>query len=322
MALQLTKELVRPWEQVRQTIRTNFELIEIAFNRFTAQQAAASSTGTVTETNLSFSDVTTADVSITKHGLAPKAPNDATRFLDGTGAYTVPAGAGTVTHTGTLSDHAVVVGNGGADVSTIGLGTTTTVLHGNASGDPGYSAVVEGDLSFSDITTANVSTSAHGLAPKAPNDATKYLDGSGAYSTPGGGSGGSATISSQTTTLTHAQISGLNATPIDVVTAGGSGKINHIVGINTASDCSAGAYNNPTIRFRYAGDTTDLVVGSSNTLNNTTKRVQNMTAADIGVSTSAADNKAIQISASIAVTGGNAANQYRVVVLFTTRSVL
>lgn len=38
--------------------------------------------------------------------------------------------------------------------------------------------------SLTDIATNNVSTSAHGFAPKAPNDATKYLDGTGNYSTP------------------------------------------------------------------------------------------------------------------------------------------
>lgn len=44
-------------------------------------------------------DNTDLNVSITKHGLTPKAPNDATKFLDGTGAYSVPpgtAGAGGV----------------------------------------------------------------------------------------------------------------------------------------------------------------------------------------------------------------------------------
>lgn len=40
-----------------------------------------------------------------------------------------------------------------------------------------------------DNTDLNVSTSAHGLTPKLPNDATKYLDGSGAYSVPAGGGG-------------------------------------------------------------------------------------------------------------------------------------
>jgi len=46
-------------------------------------------------------------------------------------------------------------------------------------------------ISISDITTNNVSTTKHGFVPKAPNDATKYLDGTGTWSTPaGGGSGG------------------------------------------------------------------------------------------------------------------------------------
>lgn len=39
-------------------------------------------------------DTTAGDVSTTKHGYAPKAPNDATKFLDGTGAYSTPAGGG------------------------------------------------------------------------------------------------------------------------------------------------------------------------------------------------------------------------------------
>lgn len=54
--------------------------------------------------------------------------------------------------------------------------------------------ITERQLSLSDVTTNNVSTSAHGLAPKAPNDATKYLDGTGNYSTPAGGGGGGISI--------------------------------------------------------------------------------------------------------------------------------
>jgi hypothetical protein len=77
-----------------------------------------------TEADLSLSDITTNDVSITKHGLAPKAPNDATKFLDGTGAYSTPAGttSGTVTHTGALTADLPVLGNGSADVK---IGTKT-----------------------------------------------------------------------------------------------------------------------------------------------------------------------------------------------------
>ena len=40
MALQLAKELNRPWELARAGIRTNFELIEVAFNRFNALHAS------------------------------------------------------------------------------------------------------------------------------------------------------------------------------------------------------------------------------------------------------------------------------------------
>ena len=56
------------------------------------------------------------------------------------------------------------------------------------------SAATDANISMSDITTNNVSTTKHGFAPKAPNDATKFLDGTGAYSTPAGGApGGSGT---------------------------------------------------------------------------------------------------------------------------------
>ena len=47
-----------------------------------------------TDADLSLSAITTNDVSTTKHGFAPTLPNDATKYLDGTGAYTVPAGSG------------------------------------------------------------------------------------------------------------------------------------------------------------------------------------------------------------------------------------
>lgn len=60
----------------------------------TSADLSADRTFTVTDANLSTSDVTTNDVSITKHGFAPKAPNDATKYLDGTGAWSIPAGGG------------------------------------------------------------------------------------------------------------------------------------------------------------------------------------------------------------------------------------
>ena len=142
----------------------------------------------VTDADLSTSDITTNDVSTSKHGFAPKAPNDATKYLDGTGAYSIPAGSGgtgNVNAGATLTSNQIVIGQGSEDVATLGsLGTTTTVLHGNAGGAPSYGAVVEADITLTDNTTDDVSITKHGFAPKAPNDATKFLDGTGAYSVP------------------------------------------------------------------------------------------------------------------------------------------
>ena len=51
--------------------------------------------GTVTESKLSLSDVTTLNASTNKHGFAPKLPNDATKFYDGTGNFTTPGSSST-----------------------------------------------------------------------------------------------------------------------------------------------------------------------------------------------------------------------------------
>jgi len=55
---------------------------------------------------------------------------------------------------------------------------------------PTWEDVDDADLVLSDVLTNNVSTTKHGFAPKLPNDATKYLDGTGNWSVPAGGGGG------------------------------------------------------------------------------------------------------------------------------------
>lgn len=50
-----------------------------------------------TDANLSVSDITTNNASTSQHGFVKKLPNDATKYYDGTGNYTVPVGTGTVT---------------------------------------------------------------------------------------------------------------------------------------------------------------------------------------------------------------------------------
>lgn len=60
----------------------------------TTQDLSANRTFTVSDANLSMSDITTNNVSITQHGFAPKAPNDVTKYLDGTGNWSVPSSYG------------------------------------------------------------------------------------------------------------------------------------------------------------------------------------------------------------------------------------
>lgn len=51
-------------------------------------------------------------------------------------------GSGNVTTGGTLTASHILLGNGGTDIRALGsLGTTTTVLHGNAAGDPSFGFV-------------------------------------------------------------------------------------------------------------------------------------------------------------------------------------
>lgn len=50
---------------------------------------------TVDEVLAFLADNTSNDVSISKHGLVPKAPNDTTKFLRGDGTWNVPSGGGT-----------------------------------------------------------------------------------------------------------------------------------------------------------------------------------------------------------------------------------
>ena len=92
-----------------------------------------------------------------------------------------------------------------AQRTTLGLGTLATqsgTFSGTSSGtNTGDQTLSDATISTTDVTTNNVSTSKHGFAPKAPNDATKYLDGTGAYSVPAGS--GVAAGDSPTWTGTH-----------------------------------------------------------------------------------------------------------------------
>ena len=149
---------------------------------------------------------------------------------NGSGQVTIAStgAVGTVTHTGALTSNALILGDGAADISAMSsLGTTTTVLHGNAGGAPSFGSVTEGDISLTNNTTNDVSITQHGFAPKLPNDATKFLNGIGTYTSAGSGtvtnsgtlSLGQLIVGDGTTVIKVGDLSG------DVTTSGGTATV-------------------------------------------------------------------------------------------------
>lgn len=141
-----------------------------------------------------------------------------------------PSGGGTVTNTGTLTDHGLIVGNGGVDVSALAVGLTNTVLHGNTGADPSFSAVVEDDITLADVATNNATAGRHGFLRKLSGNATDYMGGDGNWNAVPAG-GGTVT---NTGTLTANQVilgnGGVDVKPLgalgtsgDVLTSQGAG---------------------------------------------------------------------------------------------------
>jgi hypothetical protein len=87
-------------------------------------------------------------------------------------------------------------GTNSGDVSVTDGTTIDFTLTGQAlTAEVKDNSITEAKQLLADNTTNDVSTTKHGYAPKLPNDATKFLDGTGTYSTPAGGGGGSSATS-------------------------------------------------------------------------------------------------------------------------------
>ena len=68
--------------------------IDLTYTDATPSLSASVIDGSITEAKLSLSDVTTRDASTTAHGLLRKLSGTATEYLNGSGAWTTPAGGG------------------------------------------------------------------------------------------------------------------------------------------------------------------------------------------------------------------------------------
>jgi hypothetical protein len=138
-----------------------------SFANATHNHTNAAGGGTLAETALSLTDVTTANVSTSAHGFAPKLPNDATKYLDGTGSYSVPAGGG-----GSLPSQ---TGNSGKFLTTDG--TTASWGTPSGSGDMVLASVqtVTGAKTFNDGKLLLAGSSSGASTLKAPAAASTYV---------------------------------------------------------------------------------------------------------------------------------------------------
>jgi hypothetical protein len=113
----------------------------------------------VVESDLNLTNVTTANVTIAQHGLCPTLSNNAAQFLDGSGSWSVPAGAAVVAYTavsGTGSSKNVVHNFGqypAVQVFDSGTGvvlTPTSITHNSAND---FTVVFSGSTNYTIVAT-------------------------------------------------------------------------------------------------------------------------------------------------------------------------
>ena len=221
----------------------------------------------------------------------------------GVGPYTLPASVisgGVACFTSTtveassalLSANAIVLG-GGAGVCPspmASLGTTTTVLHGNAGGAPAFGAVVSADMNITATSCTNqfvnaISTGAVGTCASVPIGTAVSGLGTGVATAAGtalSAAGGlTTTIASGTSTLATGAITSAtcatvvttaatNTATTDVVTAGFNGDPTAVTGYipSTSGMLTIIAY--PTagnVNFKVCNNTTASITPGAITLN-------------------------------------------------------
>lgn len=166
--LNLTKIVRRPHWGV--TYNTNLDLIDTAIGNI--QEGIGGST---TDANVAMSDVTTNNVSASKHGFIPKLPADATKYFDGMGGYSVPP---TVNYIQDSDPGAVGAGKTWANLTDVTFAVrnadnTAWVFFSNVGdGGSGYGLGGYGNIAWdtTTVTSGAYTTLSNGV--KLPNYAT------------------------------------------------------------------------------------------------------------------------------------------------------
>ncbi|HEV2349017.1 MAG TPA: hypothetical protein VG028_04125 [Terriglobia bacterium] len=105
------------------------------------------------DVDLSFTDVTTNNSSTTAHGFLPKLNNVSTNFLNGTGAWSTPAGGGNVSASGSPAANQVAYFSSSNDITGTTTDTTTTHALFSTATAPAFRAIAGSDLPNPSATT-------------------------------------------------------------------------------------------------------------------------------------------------------------------------
>jgi hypothetical protein len=129
---------------------------------------SGSNTGdqTISDATITTTDITTNDVSITKHGFAPKAPNDTSKFLRGDGTWAAPAaGSSGITRTvASISSNTAAGATASVDYVYYVSGATTLTLP-TAVGNTNMYRVIRTGSSTVGIATTSAQTINGAAAP-------------------------------------------------------------------------------------------------------------------------------------------------------------